>query len=114
MAGRKEKRTVDYFPHYVRTSQTIHILESEYGLLGYCFWFKLLELLCNSSGLYYCFKDSRALLHLSAQTKASSEEAIKILNTLAELGKIDADLLEQKIIFCQQLSLPKLYRESRS
>ena len=103
MAGRPEKYTISYFPHYVRESKTLFILENKFGAEGYMFWFKLLELLCNSKGLYYACNDNSNFDYLCAKTSVSKEKAGHILNTLAKLNKIDKELWEKKIIWCQDL-----------
>jgi len=35
MAGRKDKHTVEYFPHYCSGKKTVFILERKYGNDGY-------------------------------------------------------------------------------
>ena len=49
MAGRPEKHTVDYFPHYTKDGKTLFILESQYKNDGYAFWFKLLTILSGTN-----------------------------------------------------------------
>lgn len=103
MAGRPEKYTVSYFPHYTKDGKTMFILENKYGATGYAFWFKLLELLCNSNGIYYDCRDNNSLEYLSATLKVTSEQAIELLDTLSDLEKIDKELWENRIIWCQPL-----------
>jgi hypothetical protein len=103
MAGRPEKYTVSYFPHYTRDSKTMFILENKFGLAGYASWFKLLELLCNSNNIFYDCSGSQSLEYLAAKLKIESNMAVEILDTLAELDKIDKELWKNKIIWCQSL-----------
>ncbi len=103
MAGRPEKYTVSYFPHYTRDGKTIFILENKFGATGYAFWFKLLELLCNSNNIYYDCRDNQSLEYLSATLKVTSDQAMEILNTLSDLEKIDKELWQNRIIWCQSL-----------
>ena len=102
--GRPRKQTADWFPHYVADSRTKFILEDKWGNNGYAFWFKLLELLCKSDGHNYSCADKMNMKYLVAVTKVNEETAMEILNTLADLGKIDGPLWEQhRIIWCQSL-----------
>ncbi len=50
--ARPKKQTVDYFPHFVKGGRTIFILENKFGNDGYAFWFKLLEILGESEGIF--------------------------------------------------------------
>lgn len=103
--GRPRKQTVDYFPHFVRgDSKTKFILETRWGNDGYAFWFKLLELLGRSDGHCYDCSVPGNKLYLLSLAKVSEEIADEILETLADLGKIDRELWkEHKLIWCQRL-----------
>ncbi|MBQ8331096.1 MAG: DUF4373 domain-containing protein [Clostridia bacterium] len=103
--GRPKKQTVDYFPHFVEgTRRTLFVLEEEWRNDGYAFWFKLLELLCKSDGHYFDISSPADQKYLCAFAKVPQDTATEILNTLAELGKIDRELWEnRKIIWCQSL-----------
>ncbi|HEX2925047.1 MAG TPA: DnaD domain protein [Ruminiclostridium sp.] len=101
--ARPQKQTVDYFPHLVGDSKTKFILENKYGNDGYAFWFKLLELLCKSDGHYYNCNGITEWEYLIALTKVSEAIAKDILNKLSEMGNIDPELWDNKIIWCQSL-----------
>lgn len=101
--ARPKKQTVDYFPHYVASGKTLFILENTFGNNGYAFWFKLLEILGSTEGHYYDTNNSADWMFLLAKTKVSEETGTEILKTLAELGAIDSDLWEQKVIWVQNL-----------
>jgi hypothetical protein len=103
VAGRPEKYTISYFPHYVKDSRTLYTLENEYAAEGYMFWFKLLEFLCNSPGLSYDCSKPTNFKYLCAKTKVKPELANRIMDTLSDLNKIDSDLWQNKVIWCQQL-----------
>lgn len=110
--GRPRKQTADYFPHYVADSRTKFILEDGWGNDGYAFWFKLLELLCKSDGHYYDLSSSTDKKYLTALAKVSEATAFDIMDMLADLGKIDKELWnERKIVWCQTLvdNLSMLY-----
>jgi len=103
--GRPKKQTVDYFPHFVTGSRrTIYVLEEGWKNDGYAFWFKLLELLCQNDGHSFDVSTQANMRYLYAYTKTNPETAQEILDTLADLGNIDAELWkERKIIWCQSL-----------
>ena len=102
--GRLRKQTADYFPHFVGESRTKYILESTWGNDGYAFWFKLLELLSRSDGHYYDCSNHADMIYLTAMTKVPEETADKILDLLADMGKIDRELwTSRKVIWCQTL-----------
>lgn len=111
--GRLKKIGVDYFPHDTKSGKTMFTLESQYGNDGYAFWFKLLELLgVQENHAYDCNKPADWLF-LIAKTKVTEEQAEGILNTLAQLDAIDAELWEQKIIWSQNFvdRLTEVYRK---
>ena len=99
--ARPIKNTVDYFPHIIKNGKTIFILESKFGNDGYAFWFKLLELLGSSDNHIYDYNNLSDWEFLIAKTKVSEEKANNILKTLADIGAIDSELLEKKIIWCE-------------
>ena len=102
--GRLRKQTAEYFPHFVGDSRTKFVLENTWGNDGYAFWFKLLELLCRSDGHFYDCSQAADMKYLTALAKVTNEVATDILQELADMGKIDAQLWsERKIIWCQTL-----------
>ena len=102
--GRARKQTAEYFPHFVASGRTMFVLETNWGNDGYAFWYKLLELLCSSDGHMYDCSEAANRMYLTAKTRVPEETAKEILDTLAEMGKIDPELWkERKIIWCQHL-----------
>jgi len=101
--ARPQKKTVDYFPHYVTGSKkTLFILESKYGIQGYYFWFRLLELLATTEGHCYDLSNTANAEYLLSYTKTDPEIADNILNTLSSLDAIDKELWEEgRIIWSQ-------------
>jgi DnaD/phage-associated family protein len=79
------------------------VLESKYGNDGYAFWFKLLEVLGSTNGMYYDCNNVADWEFLLAKTHLSSETVTDILNILADLEAIDQDLWLGKIIWSQNL-----------
>lgn len=102
--SRPQKSTINYFPHNIHHGKTIYILENRYGNDGYAFWFKLLEILGNTEGMYYDCNNVGDWEFLLAKTRVTEDIACSILNTLAELDAIDKELwTKNKIIWCQNL-----------
>lgn len=102
--GRMRKQTADFFPHFTYKGRTLTVLESKWGCEGYTFWFKLLELLCVSDGHCYDCSKPTNMSYLAITAMVSEETALKILNLLADMGKIDAELWNrEKRIWCQSL-----------
>lgn len=102
--ARPVKYTVDYFPHLCRKGKTLPILEARYGNNGYAFWFKLLEILATTDGHYFDASNPIQFEFLTAETRFMREDTPIILDLLATIGAIDADLwLNHKVIWCQNL-----------
>lgn len=101
--ARPQKAGVDYFSHDVDTNgKTLFTLEATYGNDGYAFWFKLLELLGKQDGLYYDCREEANIIYLAARAHISVELALEMLDILAKLEAIDAELWQERIIWCQK------------
>ncbi len=103
MAGRPEKHTVDYFPHYVKEGKTIFILESQFRNDGWAFWYKLLAILSGSENHIIDVRNTADWQFLLAKTLVNEETGIKILDLLSSLDAIDPNLWRHKIIWVQHL-----------
>lgn len=101
--ARPAKQTVDYFPHMATSGKTLFIIESRWGNDGYAFFFKLLELLCATSGHVIDYGNPVQREFLLAKTRVNEETATGILSFLAEAGKIDFDLWGKGLIWYQSL-----------
>ncbi len=77
------------------------IVEQKYGNDGYAFWFKLLELLGDTADHYIDLKKEAAREFLQAKTRLDGDICNEILDLLAKLQAIDAELWEEEIIWCQ-------------
>ena len=97
--GRRGKVKVDYFPHVTQSGMTIDILQSRWGNDGYAFWFKLLELLGNAQGFCYHCNSAPEWEYLLARTRVTAEVATAILDKLAEIEAIDAELWREKWVW---------------
>ncbi|MCK5612837.1 DUF4373 domain-containing protein [Candidatus Pacearchaeota archaeon] len=99
MAGRKNKNTVDFFPHFVKHGRTVYILESKYGNDGYACLFKIFELLGDSENHFYDARNPEDFEFLCAKIGCKNNKCIQILNTMSSLGSIHKELWENRIIW---------------
>ena len=99
--ARPKKKTVDYFPHNTSHDKTIFILESRWGNDGYAFWFKLLEILGDSIGLFYYCRNPADWEFLLAKTRVNDDTAREILDCLASLGAIDSEFWGDQVLYSQ-------------
>lgn len=99
--GRPAKKGVDYFSHDCDASgkPTCYTLQEQFGNDGYAFWFKLLEFLGQRENLSFDCKVKAEWIYFVAKSKVSEEKAINILDTLASIDAIDADLWKHKIVW---------------
>lgn len=98
---RPRKATVDYFPHYCEHGKTMFVLEETFGIPGYYFWFRLLELLGSTEGHSINCNDPAAWRFLMSKTRSTPDKAEEILSCLADMKAIDPELWQSKIIWCQ-------------
>ena len=99
--ARPKKQTVDYFPHYVNTSKTLAIVQTQFGNDGFAFWFKMLQILGRTEGHVFDYNKNGDWLYLVTETHVPESKAKDLLETFATLGMIDKDLWEKKIIWVQ-------------
>lgn len=111
MAGRKNKNTVDYFPHFCMSGKTIYILESKYKNDGYAVWFKTLELLGSSDNHFIDCRNITTWEFMQAKMGLSGEKLNEIYDTLVNLEAIDKTLWENRIIWSQNFvtNIAELY-----
>ncbi len=113
--SRPKKQAVDYFPHYCQHKKTMFILEQRYGNDGYAFWFKLLELLGSTDNHYLDLNDATAWEFLQAKTRLGDSLCEEILDLLARLGAIDAQLWCARVVWSQNFvdGLEPVYKNRR-
>lgn len=113
---RPRKQTVDYFPHYCHHGKTMRILEQKYGNNGYAFWFKILELLGSSEGHYINCNDLTAWEYLQSISLLEENICFEILDLLARVQAIDAELWASKIIWSDNFvqGITQAYRNRTS
>ncbi|MFA5130442.1 MAG: Lin1244/Lin1753 domain-containing protein [Patescibacteria group bacterium] len=96
--SRPKKATIDYFPHFVNHKHTLFTIEQKFGNDGYAFWFKLLEILGISEHHFIDCNDVEVWEFMLAKTRVNEDIAKSILNLLAKLDAIDAELWKIKVI----------------
>jgi hypothetical protein len=101
MAGRKDKNTVDYFPHYVNHGKTLYIIESKFGLEGYAAWFKILEMLGKSENHFIDCRNETDWEFMCAKIQLMHATLIDIINLFAKLEAINPILWSNKIIWSE-------------
>lgn len=95
MAGRKDKNTVDYFPHYCDHGKTLFILEKKFGNDGYAGWFKTLEVLGKSEYHFIDCKNDEVWEFMQAKIGLMDTELTHFYHTLAKLGSINEFLWKE-------------------
>lgn len=97
--ARPERKTVDYFPHYISDGKKMFFIEQKYGNDGYATWFKILESLASTDNHFLNLNNKMDLMFLSAKCRVTDEVLLSILNDLSELGEIDHFLWLNKIVY---------------
>jgi hypothetical protein len=100
--ARPTKDGVEYFPHFVSWGKTIPILENRFGNDGYAVWFKILEMLGKSKRHFIDCNNELDWQFTVQKFRVSEEIATEILDMLARLETIDAELwTSHRVIWCQ-------------
>lgn len=97
--ARPERKTVDYFPHYISDGKKMFFIEQKYGNDGYATWFKILESLASTDNHFLNLNNKMDLLFLSAKCRVNEDVILNILEDLSTLGEIDEFLWMNKIVY---------------
>lgn len=110
------KDTIDYFPHYTTHGKTMFAIENAFGNDGYAAWFKLLEILGRHPGHYYDMRKPIDKHYLSAYLRLDARKTDEVLQMLADVDAIDADLYKDGILWSQNFTkhLMPLYKRRNS
>lgn len=102
---RAKRDIVPYFPHYAKPGggKTKRLLFKEFGHAGKSCWFELLEVLADSDGHFLDLREDINWLDLVETLQVEESTAESLLNYLVRLGKLDADLWNHRIVWCQNL-----------
>jgi hypothetical protein len=77
------------------------MLEAKYGIIGYAFYYKLLQLLASEDGHYYDARDPMSLDFLEQKLCGGQVSVTEMLGTLSKWGKIDQKLWDNKVVWYQ-------------
>lgn len=106
--GRQPEEGLKYFKHFVDGSfkPTLFTIEEKFQNDGYAVWFKLLEMLGETSTLSLDFNNRSTWSYFLARVHLSNaeERATSILNMLAECHAIDSELWAEKIVWVENLA----------
>lgn len=98
--------TVQYFPHTTDHGNTIYILENRFGITGYAFWYKLLEMLGKTENHFLDLNDPLAFESLQAYAKIQDEITTRsLLDLLALLQAINPELWKHGIVWSENFVL---------
>lgn len=97
--ARPERKTVDYFPHYISDGKKMFYIQQKYGNNGYATWFKILESLASTDNHYLNLNSEMDVLFLSAKCLIDKDMLISILDDLSILKEIDHFLWMNKIVY---------------
>jgi hypothetical protein len=100
--ARPTKAVVDYFPLDCAFSDSMKIIESQFGNDGFAFWVKLLQKLGRTENHFIDCRNVSKWKLLSAEMLMSEDKCKQILKELAELDCIDSDMWDNQIIFSQK------------
>ena len=115
--ARKEKNTVDYFPHYAIQGKTMFTVEHKYGNDGYCVIFKTMEELCLTDYHYINLNDLATLSYIASKCRVTENLYIEIINELVKMGTFDEELWLDFQIICSENFLENIkdaYRNRKS
>lgn len=90
----------------------MYVLDKRYGIAGYYFWFRLLELLGNTEGHFIDAENPVKFEYLQAYTHTDKLTCNEILDLLATLEAIDPTLWKDRLIWSDNFikGLAALYR----
>lgn len=101
--GRPKRNNADYFPHFTKTGRTKRVLRKVLGHTGTSCWWELLEILTAANNHFVDVREEINWIDLLDALDIDEQTAIRFFDLLVKLGKIDAELWESKVIWCQSL-----------
>lgn len=101
--ARPQTNTVVYFSHDTDASEgkTLTIMEGQFGLEGFAFWYKLLEKLGKTEGHYIDCQNEEDFEFLARKFGLGPVSVTEMLDKLSKLRAIDRVLWFHKIIWSQ-------------
>ena len=113
MAGRKNKHSADYFPHYIKHGNKMFYIEQKHGNDGYAIWFKIMERLAETD--FHCcnLTEDAEMMFMASRCNVEENVLIDVLNILAKFEWIDSFLWSNyRVIYSQDFveSLAEMYK----
>ena len=100
--ARKQKNTIEYFPHTVIHGKKMAYIRSKYKNNGYAVWFMLLEQLGKSDYHHIDLSDDVSKMYLSSEFMISEKLLFEIINDLVKLGDFDKEIWETHSVLYNQ------------
>lgn len=100
--ARKEKLTLEYFPHYTYQGDITNIIQEMFGNDGYAVLHKTYEQMGQRDRQYIDLSDYKILSVVAAYCKVSKEKYLEIVKELVALGAYDKELWEEKRILASE------------
>lgn len=100
--GREEKKTVEYYPHYIGDGKKMFTIQHKYQNDGYATWNKLIELLAKTENHFLDLGEKSELMFVASYCLVSEELLLQIVQDICDLDEFDKILWSNKIIWCQK------------
>lgn len=100
--ARKEKYTLDYYPHYAIQGDIVNVIQELYGNDGYAVLHKNYEQFCLRDNQYIDLSNYSTLAVIAAYCKVTKERYLEIVEELVKLDAYDKDFWEQKKILISE------------
>ena len=101
--ARPERKTVDYFPHYISDGKKMFFIEHKYGNDGYATWFKILEILASTENHYLLLENEADILYVSAKCRVDPDKLISILDDLCKIEEINPIAWNKRVVWSDKL-----------
>lgn len=114
--ARIKRDTVSYFPHDAEgNSDALTVLEGRYQHDGYAFYYKLREKLARSDGHFLDLRNVVKWKTFATKMGLTEETTLEMVILLVEMGEIDRELWNHRIIWCQELvnDLEEVYKNRK-
>jgi hypothetical protein len=103
MAGRPEKHTVDFYPHYTNASgkRTLTILFNHFQHEGISAWWQLLEVMGSTENHAIDIRALEDFEYLAGRLRFTPERARAILDKMAAVDALDRELYQAGWVWSQ-------------
>ena len=98
--GRPEKRTVEYFPFFVKDGKTLFLLENKYECTGTGFFTNVMRFLSSEPDHHVSLADEVSKMMFFAKVKIDEERGTDMINLMVKTGKLHKELWEKYKVVC--------------